>query len=157
MKIKTFQFLPLNRWFILAFLLLTGSFILLSSCKNKTEQTEAVPLYETKEFLDFYERFSTDSAFQMEHVVFPLDGIRAPENQTDTVSLSYQWQKEEWKIHNKFDDADGTFSKEMMDLAGKMVIEIISDESGTFSMERRFAKLSDGWNLIYYKEMGKYK
>ena len=133
--------------------------IVMTGCKNKASEMEerSTPLYETREFLDFYEKFSTDSTFQMEHVVFPLDGMRAPENESDTTALSYQWQKEDWIIHTDFDDANGTFTKEMMDLAGKMVIEIISDESGTFSMERRFAKLSDGWNLIYYKEMGKYK
>lgn len=157
MLFKRFLIFPLNYWLAIPVLLIAGGFISMSSCKNKSKQAEEIPLYETKEFLDFYERFSTDSAFQMEHVAFPLEGIRAPENQTDTTSLSYQWQKEDWKIHTKFDDANGTFSKEMMDLAGKMVIEIISDESGTFSMERRFAKLSDGWNLIFYKEMGKYK
>lgn len=131
----------------------------LFSCKpkNSEETTEATPLYETKDFLDFYEKFSTDSVYQLGHVVFPLEGVRAPQNANDTLGLTYQWQREDWKIHGTFDDADGTFSKEMIDLAGKMVIEIISDESGLFSMERRFAKLSDGWNLIYYKEMGKYK
>lgn len=132
---------------------------LMASCKPKDNglAKEETPLFETKEFLDFYEKFSTDSVYQLEHVVFPLEGIRAPQNANDTLGLAYKWQREDWKIHGKFDDANGTFSKEMMDLAGKMVIEIISDESGLFSMERRFAKLSDGWNLIYYKEMGKYK
>jgi hypothetical protein len=130
-----------------------------SSCKSKNnaENDEAIPLYETEEFKTFYKQFSTDSAFQMEHIVFPLEGMRAPNNEKDMNSLSYQWQKEDWKVHSAFDDANGTFSIEMLDLSGKMVIEIISDESGLFSMERRFAKLSDGWNLIYYKEMGKYK
>lgn len=129
-----------------------------TGCKQKSDSSESggTPLYETKEFIEFYEKFSTDSAFQMEHVVFPLDGIRAPENEQDSTALTHQWQREDWIIHTNFDDANGTFSKEMLDLAGKMVIEYISDESGTFSMERRFAKLSDGWNLIYYKEMGKY-
>lgn len=133
--------------------------VLLFSCKSKPseENPGEIPLYETQEFIDFYKKFSSDSFYQMEHVVFPLEGIRAPQDGNDTLGLAYQWQREDWKIHGEFDDAEGTFSKEMIDLAGKMVIEIISDESGLFSMERRFAKLSDGWNLIYYKEMGKYK
>ncbi|MBK6362385.1 MAG: hypothetical protein IPG18_03460 [Saprospiraceae bacterium] len=138
------------------FFLLAVTFIFVS-CKDKkgNDEKEETPLYETAEFKEFYNKFSTDSAFQMDHVVFPLDGMKAPEN--DTMAVKHQWQREDWKIHTTFDDANGTFSVEMLDLAGKMVIEIISDESGLFSMERRFAKLSDGWNLIYYKEMGKYK
>lgn len=129
------------------------------SCKPNTSKvsTEETPLFETEEFKSFYKKFSTDSTFQMDHIVFPLEGIRAPVNENDTLGLAYKWQKEDWQLHSTFDDANGTFSVEMLDLAGKMVIEIISDESGLFTMERRFAKLADGWNLIYYKEMGKYK
>jgi hypothetical protein len=129
------------------------------ACKRSAEEAapQGIALYETEEFKNFHQQFSTDSAFQMEHIVFPLDGIRAPSDQNDTLGLKHQWQREDWKIHGVFDDANGTFTVEMLDLAGKMVIEIISDESGLFTMERRFAKLSDGWNLIYYKEMGKYK
>ncbi|MFZ1706003.1 MAG: hypothetical protein WAT79_16780 [Saprospiraceae bacterium] len=131
----------------------------LFSCKSKSGDDGKVetPLFETKEFMEFYDRFSKDSVFQMEHIVFPLEGIRSPRDESDTLSLNHLWQKEDWFIHGKFDDANGTFSVEMFDLAGKMVIEVISDESGSYSMERRFAKLSDGWNLIFYKEMGKYK
>jgi hypothetical protein len=138
-------------------ILLFAVFFIFLSCKGNKGNEEVVetPLYETAEFKEFYNKFSTDSAFQMDHVVFPLEGIKAPEN--DTIAIKHLWQREDWKIHTTFDDANGTFSVEMLDLAGKMVIEIISDESGMFTMERRFAKLSDGWNLIYYKEMGKYK
>jgi len=50
---------------------------------------------------------------------------------------------------------NGTYIREFIDIPG-IVSERISDESGQYSMERRFGKLSSGWHLIYYREMGRY-
>lgn len=127
------------------------------SCKNKaeTENDENIAMYETKEFKDFYERFGKDSVYQMQHVVFPLEGVRAMRDSLDIPDPSFKWQEDKWIIHGLFDDMNGTFIREFLSMKG-IVIEKITDQSGTFTMERRFAKLSSGWNLIYYREMGRY-
>lgn len=128
-------------------------------CKSSKEEQSYDPsakaTYETDEFLEFYERFAKDSLFQLEHIVFPLEGIKAPKDSTDVIRPDFKWQKENWIIHKPFDDMGGTFSRELMDING-IVIELISDNTGQFTMERRFGNLSSGWHLIYYREMGRY-
>ncbi len=126
-------------------------------CKNKdAENKSTLALYDTEEFKVFLDSFSVDSAFQMNHIAFPLEGMPAPQDSTDVFSADFRWSAENWVLHKAYDDYNGTFSREFIDLAGGIVIERVSDASGLYTMERRFAKLSDGWNLIYYREMGKY-
>ena len=139
------------------FLFFALLFIYGISCKNKVEneKDENAGMYETKEFKDFYERFGTDSVYQMQHVVFPLEGIRAMRDSLDIPDPNFKWQEDKWIVHGLFDDMNGTFIREFLSMKG-IVIEKITDQSGTFTMERRFAKLASGWNLIYYREMGRY-
>jgi hypothetical protein len=129
-------------------------------CKNEKsteskDNSNVSMINESKEFENFYQKFSTDSVFQLEHTVFPLEGIRSPKDSLDKPDPNFRWTRDNWVIHHSFDDANGTFSREFVEMPG-LVSEIISDQSGQFSMERRFGKLSSGWHLIYYREMGKY-
>jgi hypothetical protein len=133
-------------------------FLAFSACKNKEATHSAssnVPVYQTEEFMAFYDKFSTDSIYQLDHTVFPLEGVKAQTDSLDTPDPAFRWQRESWTLHKPYDDMDGTFSREMLDLSG-LVIERISDQSGKYTMERRFGKLSAGWHLIYYREMGIY-
>lgn len=141
------------KFFIVIACLMLG----LIACKNKqyVESDEDVALYDTKEFLSFYERFSTDSLFQMQHIIFPLEGIRSLQDSLDVVGPDFKWEEDTWVVHGPFDDMNGQFNREFLSMKG-IVIEKISDQSGSFSMERRFGRLSSGWYLIYYREMGKY-
>lgn len=131
--------------------------IYFTSCKNKGTNIveDEIPLYDTKEFRAFYDRFGMDSVYQMQHIVFPLQGIKALTDSLDRPDPNFKWQESTWKIHGSFDDMNGLFGREFISMKG-IVIEKITDKSGTFSMERRFGHLSSGWNLIYYREMGKY-
>jgi hypothetical protein len=142
-----------SRYFVVLFIL---SFAILS-CRNKADTVESgdQPVFETKEFQDFYKQFGADSAFQMEHVVFPLEGMKAPADTTTMADQDFRWQMEDWVIHRPYDDSNGTFNREFKSING-VVIEKIYDNSGTFTMERRFGKLSSGWHLIYYRELGRY-
>ncbi|MEZ4911303.1 MAG: hypothetical protein R2774_10620 [Saprospiraceae bacterium] len=91
----------------------------------------------------------------MEHIVFPLEGMKSP---TDSVLInpeSFRWNADDWVLHGEYDDS-GDFSRELVAVSG-IVFEFISDPTETFTMERRFANLSSGWHLIYYRELGKYK
>ena len=105
---------------------------------KKTTDNEIAndPVYQSEEFISFYDKFSTDSTFQMDHTVFPLEGMKAQKDSLDIQNPDFKWQKDDWKLHKPYDDMDGTFSREMLDLNG-IVIERISDQSGKYSMERR--------------------
>jgi len=138
------------------FLILFLQFSLISCKDNKSSSNVVTPtegIYDSKEFQEFYEKFSTDSLFQIEHIVFPLEGMRSLQDSLDIPDPNFRWTQDKWKIHKSYDDMNGTFSREFIDFAG-IVVEKISDTSGQYTMERRFGKLSSGWHLIYYKEMG---
>jgi hypothetical protein len=129
------------------------------SCKQRAESEEFAilpPIYQGKEFTEFYEKFSTDSLFQMEHTVWPLEGTRAMKDSTDIIPENFRWEQKDWVMHRKFDDKDGTFLRSISGLDSGLVIEMIEDQTGVYSMERRFGKLASGWHLIYYREMGRY-
>ncbi len=129
------------------------------SCKPKENtmptETSEIAAFESSDFIEFYDRFGKDSIFQLNHIAFPLDGIQSAKDDQTVLDPNFKWTKDQWVIHKTFDDINGTFVREFYDLSG-IVVEVISDPSGKFSMERRFGKLSEGWHLIYYREMGIY-
>lgn len=98
-----------------------GDFILciqLFACKSKTKdepalEPEQASVYESAEFQDFYQKFSTDSVFQMEHIVFPLEGMRSPKDSLDIIDPNFRWQQDTWKIHKPYDDMNGTYIRNL--------------------------------------------
>lgn len=124
-----------------------------SQREAQNEKVESAP--DNDDFMTFYDRFGTDSLFQVQHIIFPLEGMKSVTDTIEIVNPDFRWQREDWVVHGPFDDMDGTFVREFI-AAKDIVVENIHDNSGTFSMERRFAKMSSGWNLIYYREMGRY-
>lgn len=114
-----------------------------------------VPIKKTElkipiEFEQFYQSFHEDSTTQMDHIVFPLKGITFDENGTphDTI-----WTKENWKIHEDPRNFSKSFKVTYKKL-GSMIIETTTHKTYPFSMERRFSKNENGYEMIYYKQMG---
>lgn len=122
--------------------------LLLLACKSKktneqnatVEQENVVAL--ERGFVEFYEQFHMDSMFQLDHVLFPLT------NQTDEPVT--EWNKENWIIHKPFNSFDNLYKREF-EVFGTIVEETIIDANGFFKMVRRYAKISDKWQLIFYK------
>lgn len=103
------------------------------------------------EFIQFYEQFHQDSLFQIEHILFPLAG--APSMLTNqAVPSGFKWQREDWVMQQPL-DPDGEFKQQFSPVDEALVIEYIVHESGKYAMERRFARLGDEWNLIYYSDL----
>ena len=140
-------------------MLLTVFGIAIMSCKNdnksKTQDTKQIEGDTSlsslpADFLEFYNRFHKDSAFQMQRITFPLDGaVRAPESNGDSL-IPYRWRKERWQLHHEFDNYNNIFTRKFIIFDQNLIIERITGVNDLFKMERRFGKLSDGWNLIYY-------
>ncbi len=129
-----------------------GLFFCTVGCKPSPEQQsvveESTPL--PADFLSFSEKFHTDSLFQMAHIIFPLDGqVGEPADRVE----DFKWNSDEWLLHRPYDDMGGTYEQSYF-MVNNVVVEKIFSTIGDFSMERRWAKLGDSWNLIYYKEMG---
>ncbi len=130
------------------------SIMLVTACKGNPEEAtksdvetsvaenaeDEIVLEES--FVKFYNQFHEDSLYQWDHVMFPLENLHES-------SIDGPWTRENWIRHNTFTDMGGMFKRDF-EVLGNIVVEKIIDANGFFEMERRFAKLSSGWNLIYY-------
>jgi hypothetical protein len=124
------------------------------TCKQKTtEESQPDTPTLSADFEAFYKKFHDDSSFQMQSILFPLEGRPSMKVGMDSIPSDFRWQIKDWVIHKPYDDMNGTFSRSFLQF-NDIVTEEIVDESGHFTMVRRFSKMSDGWKLIYYKEMG---
>lgn len=115
---------------------------------------EDKPIEIPEDFISFYNQFHTDTAYQLQHILFPLQGIPSLKAGDDITGMQWWFEKDGWKYHKPFNDMDGTYTRSFDNFAG-IITETIVDNTGQFTMVRRFTKSSeDEWTLIYYKEMG---
>ncbi len=129
--------------------------LVIVACKTK----QAEVLDETHElpdsFVEFYIQFHTDSVYQMDHIIFPLQGMpQIDSTMTREYLKNFKWQKEDWVIHKNISESDGYFKKEFTDFSG-IISERIYHQNNSFEMTRRFAKIQDEWHLIYYSDLNR--
>lgn len=98
------------------------------------------------DFIEFYKLFHQDSAYQVAHITFPLSGILQDTAGRDS---AITWLAENWKIHKQVIPDDLWAVDFTVPMEG-VVIEFIHARNAGYYMERRFAKMGDAWNLIYY-------
>jgi hypothetical protein len=132
--------------------------LLIESCNSRggsesndrvaTKAVDTLP----DDFVAFFDRFSTDSAYQMEHIIFPLEGLPTSTGDGDTLTTTrYFWQKADLKIHNRFTDPGHDFEQWYEVLNDRVIEHWIQMKGTNLCMKRRFARLEDGWYLIYYQ------
>lgn len=99
--------------------------------------------------MSFYQQFHQDSAYQMAHIVWPLEGV--PDHAGDQLQdRTFRWQKEGWTMMRPIDYSTGEYQREFLTLGGDIIIEKITHKSGRYALIRRFAIVSGKWHLIYY-------
>ena len=128
-------------------------------CKNQGAQsgdadTSAKPDTLPKDFVEFFDKFHDDSVYQMAHILFPLEGLPSAQSDSDTLTTTrYFWQKEGWKKHNRFTDPSHQFDHWYEVINDRVIEHWIQMKGTNLVIRRRFAKLDDGWYLIYYAGM----
>jgi hypothetical protein len=120
-----------------------------------TEPTATDSLSLPEDFLVFYKQFHKDSAYQMDHILFPLAGLP-----TDADTLSkpqhYRHKREDWILHKPFNDPFGDYVREYATPSEDVVIERFVLPTVGYYIERRFAKMDDEeWYLIYYSNVNR--
>lgn len=126
--------------------------MLLATCDQ--QQADAAIQELPSDFIAFYERFHRDSAFQMTHIAFPLEGLPA---QVDSATLAagvFRWTPERWTLHRPYDPA-GDFERTFVVYNDRMILEKFVHRDGHLGMARRWAKIGDEWQLIYYAALNR--
>ena len=126
---------------------LLGCILIGTSCKNKTA---GAPAAVSSDFIAFYDRFLSDSLFQVEHIQFPLEGIPDNADSADVADGNFRWERENWKMHRKFDPKQTGFKVNLESFGSDIITERILHERGRYAMLRRYAKMDGDWRLIYY-------
>lgn len=107
------------------------------------------------EFVLFYDKFLSDSVFQIDHIQFPLAGMPSI---AESEGKGFKWQKEDWVMHKVFDPTKTGFHSQFSHISDELIIEQIIHHKTAYAMERRFSKLSDGkWYLIYYAALSLFR
>ena len=148
--------LRINSQILIIFIFITLLFSI--GCKKKAavqepvvSQTEAQTL--PADFIAFYEKFHADSAYQMAHIQFPLEGFPAQADSNIVMEKSFRWTADTWRMHRHISLLDTLFIRKFESPLPMMVTEKIQQRNTPFSMYRRFYKRGDEWMLIFYSDM----
>jgi hypothetical protein len=134
--------------YISTFLLST---ILILGCKNdRTPSSKNLD-----DFPAFYERFHSDPDFQLERITFPLQGLPKQADAETLASGTFRWTRDNWTIQQPIDTENSEFIREFLPLSDDMIIEKLTHKKWGLAITRRFARLDDGWHLIYYSALNK--
>lgn len=100
-----------------------------------------------EEFSVFYERFHSDSVFQMSRIRFPLSGIM------EIGKEEIPWTPEKWELmRTRIYQVDTTQFKTKVKLKKKYFEQTLWIEGTNFSSKRRFELLGNRWFLVYAYE-----
>ncbi len=129
--------------------------LLLSNCKNKPQALQQAKAEGDlpKDFLEFYQKFHTDSVYQMAHIEWPLKGESGVSQDTTVKRQLVEWTPENWRLMHLPDTSMSTLKRGFEMVGDILVIEKMSYPMVGYGYERQFYKEEDGqWWLIFYGE-----
>lgn len=139
---------------LLTGILIFASCVLLfmSSCSNKITKSniDNSSISHSENFDSFYDKFVSDSLFQLSRIKFPLEGQNIDESEMENWNHE-DWNRDNWQLmKTKIYDVDTTqfkvdYKKEDKQFNGKIWI----DNSG-FDMEFKFELIENKWFLVYF-------
>jgi hypothetical protein len=142
------------------FFWLLSSVLMVSACQNSGQSGIMTPKavdQPSAEFMDFYKKFLSDSAYQVAHITWPLQGTKQGQVDTNGIApkILMEWQPETWLMHHDINfDNNPDYTRHFEVLGDEVVMEYIKTRAMHYGMERRFVKDDKGeWSLIYYADM----
>jgi hypothetical protein len=141
-------------------IILLISMLAIFACKPKQTTPDSaattVAREPSAEFMEFYKKFHQDSVFQMEHIVWPLEGNTVKETDSlKMVRIPIKFEATEWKMHKPLELAGSDYVREWSFFSDSddMFEETIKYSAANFGMRRRWAKIAGEWHLIFYSDM----
>lgn len=101
------------------------------------------------DFYMFYDRFHSDSVYQIHHIEWPLKGLTQVGDSTLTTKFTF-WEREGWKLHKPFDSHGGTFERSFTN-DGTIITEDLVGNGGMFSLQKQYRVIDGQWHLVYYQ------
>lgn len=127
----------------------------MTSCKRNEpilKQAEVAEL--PADFVAFYEKFHADSAFQMAHISFPLEGYpMSPDSAT--LASNFRWTADKWLMHKGLMFVDSLYNRRFDSPIPTVITEVIMQKDRPYGTYRRFLKRDDSWMLIFYSDMNR--
>ncbi|HFA48666.1 MAG TPA: hypothetical protein ENJ95_06545 [Bacteroidetes bacterium] len=125
------------------------------ACKNQPKNKPVAEEKLPEGFPAFYQRFHSDSLYQINHIIFPLQGIPNNADRSALTDDTFRWKKEDWQMMHPIDFQMSEYQRILTPLTDQMVVEHIVHKNGQYGMLRRFAIIGDDWHLIYYAGMNR--
>ncbi len=119
------------------------------------QTTEAAEVKLPPDFIEFYQKFHSDSLYQIEHISWPLQGDAAfAVDSTRMVKKTAVWEPENWRMHRPIDFSTSEFKRDFDVLGDELIVERIRYRAANYGLERRFVRqYNNEWELIYYSDM----
>jgi len=134
---------------VFIYLFLFFSIMVISDCfgQGKPKSMAKIKSSPPEDFAVFYERFHSDSLFQMARIRFPLDGLIVDGN--DQII----WTPDNWELmQTRVYQVDTTQFKTKVKKKKKYFEQTLWMEGTNFSSKRRFEILGNRWFLVYAYE-----
>lgn len=122
------------------------SCVLFLGCGTNSNQDREVDSFDL-----FYEKFHSDTAFQLSRVVFPLPGINTED--MSILDSVYFWEEENWEFHNKPQIDDSSEFGIEVERTDSLVVEVIFSKDPGLVVRRQFKKVNGEWYLINYESV----
>ena len=122
-------------WIWLLLLSLLGT----AACRSGRVATADEP------FDAFYDRFMTDSTFQLERTRFPLPGQKYTAEVEDS---TYRWAREDWRMLNE-PQIDPTFFSRNLTVSDTLATDEIAGKSSGFYFKMVYRPVKRKWHLVY--------
>lgn len=124
-----------------------GFLLFLISCNADIGTSEHQRMVDS-DFNSFFKQFTADSAFQLEHTKFPLEGTY------NSYDGQVKWSKSKWQymdfeleeVINNIDDSVSVIENDTLYFLGTYCKEC------GFSFEMKFEAIENEWMLVYRQE-----
>lgn len=126
------------RVYLFALLMLS---VIASSCRS-SRSTQATA---QEDFAPFYDRFLTDSTFQVSRVRFPLSGQKFTAEVADS---AYRWRRADWQMLREPRLDSTSFTRKLI-VSDTLVTDEIAGKNSGFYFRMDYRPMNKQWHLVY--------
>ena len=144
---------PLLPLLALLFLLACGNEAPAPEAADTAPATIPPPAVDLTDFNAFYQRFHRDSAYQLAHIRFPLEGLPGGADSLQLTTTDFRFRRADWVLHRPVDYEMSEFTRTFVPITEDFIIERVRHKQYPMGMTRRWLRTDGEWELIFYAGM----